>query len=315
MQEKCPNSCTFQIFVVNLQSKTNIPYSMEKEALRKLIAVWFEEDIRDGDHTSLSCIPATQMGCQQLIIKDTGVLAGVEVAKEIINYFDPECRMEQLLEDGALVKPGDIAFRVYGKELSLLQIERTMLNIMQRMSGVATTAHKYQSLIADTGCHVLDTRKTTPGLRYLEKEAVLIGGGMNHRIGLFDMILLKDNHVDFAGGITNALERARDYCKQKNKDLRIEIEVRNFDEIREAIATGIPDRIMLDNFSPAKTKEAVDLIRAAEPAYGRHIEIESSGGITIDTIRDYAVCGVDFVSVGALTHSVKSLDMSFKAMK
>ena len=278
-----------------------------------MIAIWFEEDIRDGDHTSLSCIPATQMGCQQLIIKDTGVLAGVEVAKEIINYFDPECRMEQLLEDGALVKPGDIAFRVYGKELSLLQIERTMLNIMQRMSGVATTAHKYQSLIEDTGCHVLDTRKTTPGLRYLEKEAVVIGGGMNHRIGLFDMILLKDNHVDFAGGITNALTRARDYCKAKGKDLRIEIEVRNFDEIREAIATGIPDRIMLDNFTPAKTKEAVDLIREAEPAYGRHIEIESSGGITIDTIRDYALCGVDFVSVGALTHSVKSLDMSFKA--
>ena len=286
---------------------------MEKEALRKLIAIWFEEDIRDGDHTSLSCIPATQMGCQQLIIKDTGVLAGVEVAKEIINYFDPECRVEQFLKDGAHVKPGDVAFRVYGKELSLLQIERTMLNIMQRMSGVATTAHKYQSLIEDTGCHVLDTRKTTPGLRYLEKEAVKIGGGMNHRIGLFDMILLKDNHVDFAGGITNALTRARDYCKEKGKDLRIEIEVRNFDEIREALATRIPDRIMLDNFTPAKTKEAVDLIRAAEPAYGRHIEIESSGGITIDTIRDYAVCGVDFVSVGALTHSYKSLDMSFKA--
>ena len=298
-----------------LCSQIIIQKTMEKEALRKLIAIWFEEDIRDGDHTSLSCIPATQMGCQQLIIKDTGVLAGVEVAKEIINYFDPECRVEQFLEDGAHVKPGDVAFRVYGKELSLLQIERTMLNIMQRMSGVATTAHKYQSLIDDTGCHVLDTRKTTPGLRYLEKEAVKIGGGMNHRIGLFDMILLKDNHVDFAGGITNALTRARDYCKEKGKDLRIEIEVRNFDEIREALATCIPDRIMLDNFTPAKTKEAVDLIRAAEPAYGRHIEIESSGGITIDTIRDYAVCGVDFVSVGALTHSYKSLDMSFKAVK
>ena len=288
---------------------------MEKQELRKLIAIWFEEDIRDGDHTSLSCIPATQMGCQQLIIKDTGVLAGVEVAKEIINYFDPECRMEQLLEDGALVKPGDIAFRVYGKELSLLQIERTMLNIMQRMSGVATTAHRYQSLIEDTGCHVLDTRKTTPGLRYLEKEAVKIGGGMNHRIGLFDMILLKDNHVDFAGGITKALTRARDYCKEKGKNLRIEIEVRNEDEIREAISTGIPDRIMLDNFTPERTKKAVELIRSAEPEYGRHIEIESSGGITIDTIRDYALCGVDFVSVGALTHSVKSLDMSFKAVK
>ena len=288
---------------------------MQTEDLRKLIALWFEEDIRDGDHTSLSCIPATQMGCQQLIIKEEGILAGVEVAKEIIRYFDPECRMEQFLEDGAEVKPGDVAFRVYGKELSLLQIERTMLNIMQRMSGIATTTHRYQSLIEDTGCHVLDTRKTTPGLRYLEKEAVKIGGGMNHRIGLFDMILLKDNHVDFAGGITNALTRARDYCREKGKDLRIEIETRNEDEIREALSTHIPDRIMLDNFTPERTKHAVALIRAWEQNAGRHIEIESSGGITIDTLRDYALCGVDFISVGALTHSVKGLDMSFKAVK
>ena len=288
---------------------------MQTEELRKLIALWFEEDIRDGDHTSLSCIPATQMGCQQLIIKEEGILAGVEVAKEIIRYFDPECRMEQYLEDGATVKPGDVAFRVYGKELSLLQIERTMLNIMQRMSGIATTTHRYQSLIEDTGCHVLDTRKTTPGLRYLEKEAVKIGGGMNHRIGLFDMILLKDNHVDFAGGITNALTRARDYCREKGKDLRIEIETRNEDEIREALATNIPDRIMLDNFTPERTKQAVTLIREWEKTAGRHMEIESSGGITINTLRDYAVCGVDFISVGALTHSVKGLDMSFKAVK
>ena len=280
-----------------------------------MIALWFEEDIRDGDHTSLSCIPATQMGCQQLIIKEEGILAGVEVAKEIIRYFDPECRMEQFLEDGAAVKPGDVAFRVYGKELSLLQIERTMLNIMQRMSGIATTTHRYQSLIADTDCHVLDTRKTTPGLRYLEKEAVKIGGGMNHRIGLFDMILLKDNHVDFAGGITNALTRARDYCQEKGKDLRIEIETRNEDEIREALATNIPDRIMLDNFTPERTKHAVALIRDWEQTAGRHMEIESSGGITIDTLRDYALCGVDFISVGALTHSVKGLDMSVKAVK
>lgn len=280
-----------------------------------MIALWFEEDIRDGDHTSLSCIPATQMGCQQLIIKEEGILAGVEVAKEIIRFFDPECRMEQYLEDGAAVKIGDVAFRVYGKELSLLQIERTMLNIMQRMSGIATTTHHYQSLIEDTGCHVLDTRKTTPGLRYLEKEAVKIGGGMNHRIGLFDMILLKDNHVDFAGGITNALTRARNYCHEKGKDLRIEIETRNEDEIREALATNIPDRIMLDNFTPERTKRAVMLIRDWEKSAGRHMEIESSGGITIDTLRDYAVCGVDFISVGALTHSVKGLDMSFKAVK
>lgn len=286
---------------------------MDSKELKKLIAIWFEEDIRDGDHTSLSCIPADEMGCQQLIIKAEGILAGVEVAKEIIHYFDPECRIEQYLEDGAKVKPGDVAFRVYGRVLSLLQIERTMLNIMQRMSGVATVANYYQSRIEDTGCHVLDTRKTTPGLRYLEKEAVKIGGGMNHRIGLFDMILLKDNHVDFAGGITAALERAKAYCEEKQKNLRIEIEVRNEDEIREAMATGIPDRIMLDNFTPERTKKAVELIRGLES--GRHIEIESSGGITIDTLRDYAVCGVDFVSVGALTHSYKSLDMSFKAVK
>ena len=288
---------------------------MQREELRRLIALWFEEDIRDGDHTSLSCIPATQMGCQQLIIKEEGILAGVEVAKEIIRFFDPECRMEQYLEDGAAVKIGDVAFRVYGKELSLLQIERTMLNIMQRMSGIATTTHHYQSLIEDTGCHVLDTRKTTPGLRYLEKEAVKIGGGMNHRIGLFDMILLKDNHVDFAGGITNALTRARNYCHEKGKDLRIEIETRNEDEIREALATNIPDRIMLDNFTPERTKQAVAIIRDWEKSAGRHMEIESSGGITIDTLRAYAVCGVDFISVGALTHSVKGLDMSFKAVK
>lgn len=285
---------------------------MDTKDLQELIAVWFHEDIREGDHTSLSCIPPTQMGCQQLIVKEQGIIAGIEVAKQIIAYFDPECRVEQFLHDGDEVRPGDIAFKVYGKELSLLQIERTMLNIMQRMSGVATTAHTYQSRIADTKCHVLDTRKTTPGLRYLEKEAVKIGGGMNHRIGLFDMILLKDNHVDFAGGITNALTRAHDYCIANDKPLRIEIEVRNEDEIREAIATDIPDRIMLDNFTPERTKTAVELIRSLSK---RYIEIESSGGITLETIHDYAICGVDFVSVGALTHSVKSLDMSFKAVK
>ncbi|MCQ2310395.1 MAG: carboxylating nicotinate-nucleotide diphosphorylase [Paludibacteraceae bacterium] len=286
---------------------------MEKNELKKLIDLWFEEDIRDGDHTSLSCIPDTQMGTQQLIIKADGILAGVEVAKEIIHHFDPELQFEGFINDGAEVHKGDIAFRVSGKELSLLQVERTMLNIMQRMSGIATTTHRYQSLIADTKCHVLDTRKTTPGLRYLEKEAVLIGGGMNHRIGLFDMILLKDNHVDFAGGITAALTRARDYCIRNKKDLRIEIETRNLWEIEEALRTGIPDRIMLDNFSPERTAQAVDFIR--NWMSNKYIEIESSGGITIDTLRDYALCGVDFVSVGALTHSVKSLDMSFKAVK
>ena len=304
-------SCTSQKKAVILQREKND--TMNTYELRKLSEIWFNEDIRDGDHTSLCCIPPSQTGCQQLIIKAEGILAGVEVAKEVINYFDPTLRMEQFLHDGDHVKPGDIAFRVYGKELSLLQVERTMLNIMQRMSGIATTTHAYQSLIADTGCHVLDTRKTTPGLRMLEKEAVKIGGGMNHRIGLFDMILLKDNHVDFAGGITAALTRARDYCQQKKKDLKIEIETRNMAEIQEALETGIPDRIMLDNFTPEQTREAVQFIRNWKQ--DKYVEIESSGNIRIETIRSYAETGVDFVSVGALTHSVKSLDMSFKAVK
>lgn len=288
---------------------------MTSEELRPLIQLWFSEDIREGDHTSLCCIPKDLQGCQQLIIKAEGILAGVEVAKEVIRYFDPTLRIEQYLNDGDQVKKGDIAFRVTGSELSLLQIERTMLNIMQLMSGIATSTHRYQSLIADTGCYVLDTRKTTPGLRYLEKEAVKIGGGKNHRIGLFDMILLKDNHVDFAGGITAALTGARRYCQNKHLDLRIEIETRNFDELREALSTGIPDRVMLDNYTPEATREAVQIVRQWEQQNGKKVEIESSGGITIDTIRDYALAGVDFVSVGALTHSFKALDMSFKAVK
>ena len=288
---------------------------MNREDLRQLIRLWFSEDIREGDHTSLCCIPRDLQGCQQVIIKAEGILAGVEVAKEVVDYFDPSLRFEQFLNDGDAVKKGDIAFRVRGSELSLLQIERTMLNIMQLMSGIATTTHRYQSLIADTGCYVLDTRKTTPGLRYLEKEAVRIGGGKNHRIGLFDMILLKDNHVDFAGGITAALTGAQRYCKEKNLDLKIEIETRNFAELREALATVIPDRVMLDNYTPEATREAVQIVRQWEQETGRRVETESSGGITIDTIRDYALAGVDFVSVGALTHSFKALDMSFKAVK
>ena len=288
---------------------------MTTEELRPLIQLWFSEDIREGDHTSLCCIPKDLQGCQQVIIKAEGMLAGVEVAKEVIRYFDPTLQIEQFLHDGDAVKKGDIAFRVRGSELSLLQVERTMLNIMQLMSGIATSTHRYQSLIADTGCYVLDTRKTTPGLRYLEKEAVRIGGGKNHRIGLFDMILLKDNHVDFAGGITAALTGAQRYCKEKKKDLRIEIETRNFDELREALATGIPDRVMLDNYTPQATRQAVEIVRQWEQQNGKKVEIESSGGITLDTIRDYALAGVDFVSVGALTHSFKALDMSFKAVK
>lgn len=276
--------------------------------LDELIKLWFAEDIGDGDHTTLSSIPADAMGKQQLIIKEEGIVAGIEVAKRVFVAFDPELKMTQYLHDGDRVKPGDIAFVVEGRVQSLLQTERLMLNIMQRMSGVATRTAEYVKLVEGTKCRVLDTRKTTPGLRMLEKEAVRIGGGCNHRIGLFDMILLKDNHVDFAGGIANAIHRAQEYLKEKGKNLKIEIEVRSFDELNEALATGGIDRIMLDNFTPADTRKAVEIIN------GR-VEVESSGGITYDTLREYAECGVDVISVGALTHSVKSLDMSFKAIK
>ncbi len=276
--------------------------------LDELIKLWFAEDIGDGDHTTLSCIPADARGKSQLIIKEAGVLAGVEVAKRIFHAFDPELQVTQYLHDGDRVKPGDIAFVVEGRIQSLLQTERLMLNVMQRMSGVATRTAEYVKLLEGTHTRVLDTRKTTPGLRLLEKEAVKIGGGCNHRIGLYDMILLKDNHVDFAGGIDKAITRAKDYCAAKGKNLKIEIEVRNFDELSQVLAVGGIDRIMLDNFTPADTKKAVALI-------GGRYETESSGGITFDTLRTYAECGVDFISVGALTHSVKSLDMSFKAVK
>lgn len=275
---------------------------------KQFIDLWFAEDIGDGDHTTLSCIPATAVGTSQLIIKEDGVLAGVEVAKSIFYAFDPDLKMTVFIHDGAEVKKGDIAFSVTGKVQSLLQTERLMLNIMQRMSGVATVTRRYVKALEGTKTRVLDTRKTTPGLRLLEKEAVKIGGGTNHRIGLFDMILLKDNHVDFAGGITQAIDRARNYCKEKGKNLKIEIEVRNFDELAQVLEHGGVDRIMLDNFTPENTRKAVEMIA------GRY-ETESSGGITFDTLRQYAECGVDFISVGALTHSVKSLDMSFKAVK
>lgn len=281
---------------------------MEDLSYLNQIKYWFAEDIGDGDHTSLSCIPNDAMGKQQLIVKEDGILAGVEVAKQIFHYFDPEIKVETFIEDGAEVHVGDVAFVASGKVVSLLQVERLMLNIMQRMSGVATTTHKYVELLKGTKTRVLDTRKTTPGLRMLEKEAVRIGGGTNHRIGLFDMILIKDNHVDFAGGITAAITRAKEYCKAKGKDLKIEIEVRNFDELQEALDCGLMHRIMLDNFSVEDTRKAVEIIA------GRY-EVESSGGITKETLRSYAECGVDFISVGALTHSVKSLDLSFKAVK
>ena len=277
-----------------------------EELVDKLIDLAFAEDIGDGDHTTLCCIPEDAMGRSHLLIKEDGVLAGVEVAKEVFRRFDPELKVEVLMEDGTRVKKGDIAMIVSGRVRSLLQTERLMLNIMQRMSGIATTTSRYVERLKGTKTRVLDTRKTTPGLRMLEKAAVKIGGGCNHRIGLFDMILLKDNHVDFAGGISNAINRCHEYLEKNNLKLKIEIEVRNFDELQQALDCGGIDRIMLDNFTPADTKKAVDIIA------GRY-ETESSGGITFDTLRDYAECGVNFISVGALTHSVKGLDMSFKA--
>ena len=275
------------------------------ELIDDLLNLAFAGDIGDGDHTTLSTIPATEMGRQHLLIKQPGILAGVEIARKVFEKFDPSLKMTVFKNDGDEVKPNDIAFVVEGPVRSLLQTERVMLNIMQRMSGIATTTHMYQSRLEGLKTKVLDTRKTTPGMRLLEKEAVKIGGGCNHRIGLFDMILIKDNHVDFAGGIPQAVKAAKDYCKANGKNLKIELEVRNTEEIKQALEAGV-DRIMLDNFTPERTREAVALING-------QTEIESSGGITIDTLRAYGEAGVDFISVGALTHSVKGLDMSFKA--
>ena len=272
----------------------------------RLIDLAFSEDIGDGDHTTLCCIPEDAMGKSRLLIKEEGILAGMRVAKQIFHHFDADMQVEVLISDGSHVKPGDVAMIVTGRVRSLLQTERLMLNVMQRMSGIATMTSKYVERLKGTKTRVLDTRKTTPGMRMLEKEAVKIGGGTNHRIGLFDMILLKDNHVDFAGGIAKALDRCAAYQKEKGLSKKVEIECRSFDEIRQVMEHGGADRIMLDNFSVEDTRKAVEMI-------GGRFETESSGGITIDTLRDYAECGVDFISVGALTHSVKGLDMSFKA--
>ncbi len=272
-----------------------------------LIKIAIAEDLGDGDHTSLSTIPADAQGKARLIIKQDGILAGINVALEIFRIIDKDTKVNLLLNDGAKVKKGDIAFTVEGRVISILQAERLVLNFMQRLSGVATQTHIYAEIIADLKTKILDTRKTTPGMRLLEKEAVKIGGGCNHRIGLFDMILIKDNHVDFAGGIKNAIFAAQNYCKQKGKNLDIEIETRNFDEIRQVLEIGGVRRIMLDNFNVEDTKKAVEMI-------GGRFETESSGGITLENLRDYALAGVDFISVGALTHQIKSLDMSLKAM-
>ena len=272
----------------------------------RLIDLAFAEDIGDGDHTTLCCIPADAMGKSKLLIKEEGVLAGMEIAKEVFRRFDPDMKVEVFIQDGTHVKPGDVAFYVSGRLQSLLQAERILLNIMQRMSGVATQTAVYADKIKDLHTKVLDTRKTTPGMRVLDKMAVKIGGGENHRMGLFDMILLKDNHIDFAGGIRPAIEGAKAYLKAKGKNIPIECEVRSLEDIDEVFAAGGVDRIMFDNFTPELTRQAVAKVA------GR-CETESSGGITLDTLREYAETGVDFISVGALTHQIKSLDMSLKA--
>ena len=274
-------------------------------SLKRFIEQALEEDIRDGDHTTIATISSNAIGTAELLVKEEGVLAGCGIAKEIFHHVDPTLEIESILKDGDRVTVGQIAFKVHGKIRSILTSERLVLNIMQRMSGVATTTSKYVDRIAHTGANVLDTRKTTPGLRWFEKEAVKIGGGQNHRFGLYDMILIKDNHVDAAGSIHAALDRVHDYLTFKNLDLRIELEVRDFEEIDQAIEHGGLDRIMLDNFSVEQTRTAVDRIQGK-------FEVESSGGITLSTIQGYAEAGVDYISVGALTHSVRSLDLSLK---
>ncbi|ARS40806.1 nicotinate-nucleotide diphosphorylase (carboxylating) [Sphingobacteriaceae bacterium GW460-11-11-14-LB5] len=279
---------------------------MDTQLIHQFIKNALTEDVGDGDHTSLSTIPAGTQGKAKLIIKENGVLAGIELAIEIFKEVDAELKVDVLLQDGAEVKVGDIALTVSGSTHAILIAERLVLNCMQRMSGIATKTHRIVSLLKTTKTKILDTRKTTPGLRYLEKWAVRIGGGVNHRIGLYDMILIKDNHVDYAGGISNAITAAKKYLIDQNKVLQIEIEVRNLDELSQVLAIGGVDRIMLDNFSFENLRAAVKLID------GKFIT-EASGGITEENVAAYAACGVDFISMGALTHSVKSLDMSLKA--
>ena len=274
----------------------------------ELIELAIKEDIGDGDHTSLCCIPADKHGRMRLLCKQEGIIAGIEIARIVFERLDPTMKFEQVLEDGTHVNPGDVAFYVSGSERSLLQAERIVLNIMQRMSGVATQTAVYVKRLEGLHTKVLDTRKTTPGMRVLDKMAVKLGGGENHRMGLFDMILLKDNHIDFAGGIRNALTKAREYLKATGCNLPIECEVRSLEDIDEVFASGGADRIMFDNFTPEATRKAVEKVA------GR-CETESSGGITLDTLREYAETGVDFISVGALTHQIRSLDMSLKACK
>lgn len=281
---------------------------MDKELIHRFINNALSEDVGDGDHTSLSTIPADATGKAKLLVKDEGILAGVELAAEIFHEVDPNLKLNVFLQDGTPVKYGDVAFEVEGSSRSILTAERLVLNCMQRMSGIATKTRQIVDLLKGTNTQVLDTRKTTPGLRYLEKWAVRIGGGVNHRFGLYDMILIKDNHVDYAGGIRQAIESANQYLADNGKKLAIEIEVRNLDELEQVLQTGNVNRILIDNFDFDNLRQAVAMNK------GRFIT-EASGGITIDNIREYADCGVDYISVGALTHSVKSLDLSLKAVK
>lgn len=278
----------------------------QNKILEEFIKRAVAEDAGDGDHSSLACIPAESEGRARLIIKEKGILSGCRVAGEVFRIIDDSLVFEQFIDDGTGISPGDIAFHIWGKKQSILKSERLVLNIMQRMSGIATSTRQYADRIKEFRAKVLDTRKTTPGMRFLEKEAVRQGGGMNHRMGLYDMIMLKDNHIDYAGGIENAIIKTREYLKRTGRNLKVEIEARNLDDVRRIIAAGNVDRIMLDNFSISDTKEAVMLI-------GRRFETESSGNITLENIREYAECGVDYISCGALTHHIKSLDMSLKA--
>lgn len=278
----------------------------QTETLDLIIHNAFKEDIGEGDHSSMACVPETGTGKARLIIKDTGILAGVELAQRIFHSYDPQLQIQVFITDGTPVQPGQIAFEVTGNSRSILATERLVLNFMQRMSGIATQTNKITQKIDGLSTKLLDTRKTTPGIRLLEKWAVRIGGGHNHRFALYDMIMLKDNHIDYAGGIEQAITRTNQYLKDNNKSLKIEVEVRNPEELRQVLQVGNVDRIMLDNFSPSQIKEVL-------PTIPKQFEVEASGGITLDNIREYAETGVDFISVGALTHSFKSLDMSLKA--
>ena len=280
---------------------------MIQEAIRNLIDLAISEDIGDGDHSSLACIPDAATGKARLIIKEAGIIAGLDITAYVFQRIDERIKLSECLSDGSKVKPGDTGFIVEGPSQSLLKSERLVLNVIQRMSGIATTTRRYVDAVKDYRAKILDTRKTTPGFRVFEKEAVRIGGGVNHRMGLFDMIMLKDNHIDYAGGIRNAIIKANEYLKETNKDLPIVIEARNMHELRQILSQGMINRIMLDNFSIPETEIAVKLVQ------GRY-ETESSGGITLETVRSYAKCGVDYISIGALTHHINSMDISLKAI-